>query len=308
MTLVFFGTGSFGLPSLDALMKAGLAPLAVITSPDRPAGRDLKPAPSAIKARALEHSLRVVEFHGAGDEACYEAVRKLSPDILLVISFGHLLKKRYLELPSLAPLNVHASLLPRWRGASPMQSALLAGDAQSGVCVMRMVEALDAGDILASRPLALSPAETIFTLESKLAVLGADALVEALRLLEKGQARWVPQEERKATVCSKIKKDDGRVDWSRDAQALDRQVRAFLRWPGSFTTFGGKRLILKRCAVDAAAGGEPGRVLRADEKGIAVATSRGALILEELQQEARKPLNAADFLRGFPVKPGDIFV
>ncbi len=306
MNVVFFGTSAFGLPALDALKRSSHKILAVVTQPDKPSGRNLEPKPSVVKQWASTgHSIQTWEFSKGMEEAITKELELLKPDVFVVISFGHLLKKRLLDIPKIAPLNVHASLLPRWRGASPMQSVILAGDKESGVGVMRMVEALDAGDVLLEKRLKLEAAETILTLEPKLAALGASALMEALDILEKGNARWVPQDAARATLCVKIKKEDGRMKWTDPAEMLDRKARAFLAWPGSFAFFNEKRLIVKRCRVETGPGGVPGTVLEAGAGGIRVATAKGTLVLEEIQQEGRKAMPAADFLKGFPLKAGD---
>ncbi len=309
MKIVFFGTSAFGLPALDALKNSSHKLLAVVTQPDKPSGRNLEPKTSAVKEWSSKHSIRTLEFSNQTEEACVHEFEGMVPDVFVVISFGRLLKKRLLDIPKIAPLNVHASLLPRWRGASPMQSAILEGDAETGVGVMRMVEALDAGDVLLEKRLQLDARETILTIEPKLAALGASALLEALSLLEKGASHWIPQNKTAVTVCSKIKKDDGRLKWADPAEVLDRRVRAFLSWPGSFTFFNEKRIIVKRCRVDRDRHGQtPGRVLEAGVSGVCVATGQGSLLLEELQLEGRKAMPAGEFLKGFPLKSGDILI
>lgn len=308
MRIVFFGAGAFGLPALDALSKGAHEILAVVTQPDRPSGRKLLPRPSEAKGWARARCLNVLEYPAGPPGACLEGLRRLDPDLFVVISFGRLLKNDALSIPKRAALNVHASLLPRWRGASPMQSAILAGDGQTGVSVMRMVEALDAGDVLLSRNISMRPDETFLTLQAKLASLGAQALLESLALLEEGRERWTPQEPSAVTTCSKIKKEDGRLKWAEPAQTLDRKVRAFLAWPGAFFFAGKKRVLVKKSRVEAPFTGEAGRVLKTGDDGIWVATSHGALVLEQLQLEGRGVLPAADFLRGFWLKPGDFLL
>ncbi len=309
MNIVFFGTSAFGLPALEALKDSPHKILAVVTQPDKPSGRNLEPKPSAVKQWASTgHSIQTWEFSPGMEEACAKELELLKPDVFVVISFGRLLKKRLLDIPKIACLNVHASLLPRWRGASPMQSAILAGDAETGVGVMRMVEALDAGDVLVEKKITMEPQETLLTLEPKLALLGASALLEALSLLEKGDACWIPQNAKRVTVCTKIKKEDGHIAWKDPAETLDRKIRAFIQWPGSFTFFKGKRIIVKRARPETnTASGAPGQVLEAGSAGIRVAAGQGALVLEELQLEGRKPMLSADLLMGFPLNSGDNF-
>ncbi len=304
MTLVFFGTSGFGLPALEALSRSSHRMLAVVTTPERPSGRGREIKPSPIKAWAQAHDVATIEY----SPQAQKEILSLKPDLFVVISFGRLLKKDLLGVPKTACVNVHASLLPRWRGASPMQSAILSGDQETGVSVMRMVEALDAGDVLLSKRLPLTSEETLPSLETKLSALGAEALLESLSLLGSGQALWTPQDAKSVTVCAKIKKEDGRLVWSKSAQELDRQVRAFVAWPGSFAFFGPKRLVIKKVRPEALSDGEPGRVLEAGAGGIAVACQKGRLVIEELQQEGRRSMAAGEFLKGFPLKPGDILI
>ena len=306
MRIVFFGTSSFGLPALEALKNSSHELLAIVTQPDKPSGRNLVPKPSAVKTWAAARGLLTLDFTKDSEADCLRQLSAMNADVFVVISFGRLLKKDILQMPKIAPLNVHASLLPRWRGASPMQSAILAGDAETGVGVMRMVEALDAGDVLLEKRLKLDPRETLLTLEPKLSGLGASALMEALARLEKGTTGWKPQNKDLVTVCAKIKKEDGRLNWTEPAETLDRRVRAFLSWPGSFTFAGDKRIIVKRCRVEPALlGQKPGRVLEASSSGVRVATGKGVLVLEELQLEGRKAMAAGEFLKGFPLKAED---
>ncbi len=306
MRVVFFGTSPFGLPALDALKNSSHTLLSIVTQPDRPSGRNLTARPSAVKEWATAHALPSLELTKENEIECVRQLSSINADVFIVISFGKLLKLNLLEMPKIAPLNVHASLLPRWRGASPMQSAILAGDAETGVGVIRMVEVLDAGDVLLEKRLKVDARETILTLEPKLAELGAFALIEALSLLEKGAPQWKPQAREGVTVCTKIKKENGRLAWVQPAEILDREVRAFLRWPGSFTFLNEKRIIVKRCRVDLGSPGQaPGRVLRADVSGVYVAAGQGTLVLEELQLEGRRAMLAGEFLKGFPLKSGD---
>ena len=244
MRIVFFGTSSFGLPSLEALKNSSHELLAIVTQPDKPSGRNLAPKPSAVKTWAAARALRTLDLTKDSEADCLRQLSALNADVFVVISFGKLLKKDLLQMPKIAPLNVHASLLPRWRGASPMQSAILAGDAETGVGVMRMVEALDAGDVLLEKRLKLDARETILTLEPKLSDLGASALMEALAGLEKGAADWKPQNKDLVTVCAKIKKEDGRLNWTEPCSRAYRRIDASrgvsarvteYRSPGSFS-------------------------------------------------------------------------
>ena len=309
MKLVFFGTSPFGLPCLDSIRQSQHQLLAVVTFPDKPSGRKLELKPSAVKRWALDHSIPAIEMVPYAESECFTKLKMLSADLFVVISFGKILKKEYLGLPKLGPLNVHASLLPKYRGASPMQQAILNGEPETGVSVMRMVEAMDAGDVLLSKKMNLDKNETIVTLEPKLQVLAAAALMESLSLIEAqtGKVSWQPQNSQEASYCAKIKKEDGRLIWTHGASWLDREIRAFLSWPGSFAFFNEKRIVVKKAAVrEGHACSKPGKIAAISPEGILVETSQGLLLLEELQLEGRNSLKAAAFLNGFTLKTGDI--
>lgn len=306
MTIIFFGTGSFGLPSLEAIPRSGHRLSAIVTSPDKPSGRNLQPKPSAVKLWGLEHRVPVIEMGKADDPSCFSQLKALKADLFVAISFGKILKKPFLDLPKLGAVNVHASLLPKYRGASPMQTVILNGEAETGVCVMRMVEALDAGAVCVTKKLRLDDRETILTLEPKLSALAGEALAEALELMDQSRAVWIEQDLKRVTVCSKIRKEDGRIDWNLSARALDRQVRAHLDWPGSYTFYRTKRLVVKKSRpLGATVSLKPGQISGVSDEGIAVATGDGCLLLEVLQLEGRSSLKASEFLKGTPLKAGE---
>lgn len=309
MTLVFFGTSSFGLRALEAIAQSCHQLKAVVSSPDRPRGRNLKVQVSPVKQWAVDRGVQYLVYSEKPFFSTHSALKKLDVDALVVISFGAILNKEMLSLSRLMPLNVHASLLPKYRGASPMQAAILNQDAETGVTVMRMVERLDAGDILLKKKTFLEDRETIESLEKKLSTLAAEAILEVLETLEKGCAVLTPQREAEASYTQKIAKQDGKINWSENANKIDSRVRAYLGWPGTFFFFRGKRIALRKARsvpVDWTAA--PGVVLEASDKhGILVAAGeKSALKLEELQLEGRRPLPWNEFLRGSPLKAGDI--
>ncbi len=307
MTLVFFGAGAFGLPSLDALLASDHRLAAVVTSPEKPSGRHLAPKPSAVKLWAIQNHIRVIEMASSKESECFAQLKEIKPDLFIVIAFGKILRKNYLELPVLGAINVHGSLLPKYRGASPMQSAVLGGDSETGVSVMRMVEELDAGEVCLTKKISLQDKETIVTLEPKLSALASHALMESLGPIEARKADWIAQDPNRATYCAKIKKEDGRLRWDLSAQQLDRQVRAYLAWPGSYTLCKGKRLVVKVSRPEISTSPcKHGQIQRVSPAGIAVATSDGCLVLEELQLEGRKTLRASEFLKGTPLKAGEL--
>ena len=304
MRIVFCGTGEIGAPALKALLASKKhTVVGVITQPDKPAGRDLKPRMSAIKQIALAQNLSVQQPEKLRDAAALEDLRALAPDLMVVAAYGQILPKSVLEIPRLGCLNLHASLLPRHRGASPIHAAILAGDRETGITVMYMDEGLDTGDILLAKPLTIGPDETTGQLHDRLADLAAPCLLEALDLLEQGNAPRVPQDNALATYAAKLKKTDGLLDWCQPAEALATRVRAMSPWPGAYTRLAGQTLKIHSAKSDPASG-PPGEILASDPGVIRVGCGFGSLLLESLQLEGRKRLPAAEFLRGHPIAPG----
>lgn len=307
LRVVFCGTGEIGLPALMALLDSGKYEIpGIITQPDKPAGRDLKPRASAIKQLALERGIPVHQPPKLRDAASLEMLRSLEPDVMLVVAYGQILPKSVLELPRLGCLNLHASLLPRHRGASPIHAAILAGDPKTGMSVMYMDEGLDTGDVLLEESLDIGPQETTGELHDRLAALAAPCLLRALDFVQAGNAPRTPQNAETATYAPKLKKSDGFLDWRKPSSDLARRVRGMSPWPGAFTRIQGH--ILKIHAVsETPSSGAPGEVLQADANGLVVACGEGALLLRSVQLEGRKRLPAAEFLRGFPLAPGAVF-
>ncbi|MBE2204191.1 MAG: methionyl-tRNA formyltransferase [Chthoniobacterales bacterium] len=305
MKIVFCGTGDIGLPSLHALATSECHTVTgVITQPDRPAGRELRPRASAVKLAALARGIPVVQPERIGRD--FSALAEWQPDLMVVAAYGQILPGKVLRLPRLGCLNLHASLLPRHRGASPIQAAILAGDAESGITAMAMDEGLDTGDILLARRIPLSPDETGGSLHDRLANLAPAVLLEALELLETGSAPRIPQDSRLATYAPKLEKKDGRLDWNEPAELLARRVRAMNPWPGASARLDGN--ILKIHLASAVTGtGLPGTVLHTGPEGILVAAGAGSLLLREVQLEGRKRLPGKEFLRGFPLADGTKF-
>lgn len=305
MRLVFCGTGEIGLPSLQALADSPLHEIVgVVTQPDRPAGREMRPRPSAIKIEAAARGIPVVQPERIRKD--FSALVDWAPDLMVVAAYGQILPKAVLDLPRLGCLNIHASLLPRHRGASPIQAAILAGDAESGVTIMWMDEGLDTGDILLARHTPIGHSESAGELHDRLAELAPGALLEALLLLQGGTAVRLPQDSPRATYAPKLGKQDGRLDWREPAARLALRVRAMAPWPGATARMGGAILKIHTTEISGT-GGIPGTVLSAGAEGIVVAAGQGSLVLREVQLEGRKRLPAGDFLRGFPVSTGTKF-
>jgi methionyl-tRNA formyltransferase len=301
MRIVFAGTPEFAAVSLEALLGAGHEVALVLTQPDRPAGRGQKPRASAVKRLAASRGLRLVQPQTLREESVQAALAAARPEAIVVVAYGLLVPRAVLELPPAGCLNVHASLLPRWRGAAPIQRALLAGDALTGVTVMRMDEGLDTGPILLQEAVPIGPEDTAGTLHDRLARLGAGLLVRALATpgLEPR-----PQDERAATYAPRIRKEEARIDWTRSAEEIERAVRAFDPAPGAQTHLDGLALKIWRAAVVPGVREPPGTVCEADEKGILVACGRDALRITELQRAGGRRLPAGAFLAGARIAPG----
>jgi len=304
LRLGFAGTPGFAVPALDALARSAHTIEAVFTKADRPAGRGRTLQASPVKKRALELGIAVhqpASFKTA--DAC-ELLRDLKLDALVVVAYGLILPPAALAAPRLGCFNIHASLLPRWRGAAPIQRALLAGDASTGVSIMRMDASLDTGPLLAARALDIEPLDTAGTLHDRLAVLGSELLCHTLDALAMGRAQEVPQPEAGVTYADKITKAEALIDWQEDAVHILRRVRAFNPSPIAETRLGGVQLRVWQAEIapaPAVAAAPPGTVLSATSEGILVACGRGALRLIRLQLPGRKPLVAHEFLQAQPL-------
>jgi methionyl-tRNA formyltransferase len=304
MRIVFCGTGEIGAPALEALLASEKhTVVGVITQPDKPAGRDLKPRASVIKQIALAQNLVVQQPEKLRSAAALEDLLTLAPDLMVVAAYGQILPKSVLETPRLGCLNLHASLLPRHRGASPIHAAILAGDHETGITVMYMDEGLDTGDILLAQNLAIGPDETAGQLHDRLADLAVPCLFDALDLLEQGNAPRIPQDSALATYAPKLKKTDGLLDWHQPAEALATRIRAMSPWPGATTHLAGQTLKIHTATTDPTSG-TPGEILASTPGVLRVACGSGSLVLESLQLQGRKRLPAAEFLRGHPLPPG----
>ncbi len=305
MRVVFAGTPAFAQAALAALIGAGHEIALVLTQPDRPAGRGLQPRPSEVKVLAQAHGIPLAQPVTLRDDVAIAQLAAVDARVMVVAAYGLILPQRVLDLFPLGCVNIHASLLPRWRGAAPIQRAILAGDARSGVSIMRMEAGLDTGPVYLERPLAIEPRDTAGTLHDKLASLGAQCIVDALVGLTEGRLVAHPQSNEGVTYAHKITKEEAEIDWRRSAVTLDRMVRAFNPFPVAATRLAGQPVRVWQAAPVANAAEPPGRVLRADSDGIVVACGEGALRIEALQRAGGRRLTAAEFLRGVPVTAGD---
>jgi methionyl-tRNA formyltransferase len=286
------------VPALEALLRSSHRVVAVYTQPDRPAGRGQNVAASAVKQCAMRHGVPVEQPATLKDPAAVERLAHRSADLMVVAAYGLLLPQSVLQTPRLGCINIHASLLPRWRGAAPIQRAIAAGDAHSGVTIMQMEAGLDTGPMLLARPTAIGPRETGASLHDRLAALGAQALLDALDEIVLGTARAVVQPADGVTYAAKIRKEEAAIDWSRAAVAIDRQVRAFNPWPIAQTQWDGQQLrVWEAEPIESAATSAPGAVLGTSAAGIDVSTGSGVLRLTRVQAAGRKAMSAADFLK-----------
>ena len=300
MRIVFIGTGEIGVPTLEALLKSEYDVVAVVTQPDKPVGRTQQIEPPPIKkafiGRARSPGAPILQPPRIKDPQVVEEVRALTPDVIVVMAYGQILPSGVLEIPKIACLNLHASLLPRWRGAAPIQAAIGAGDRETGITVMYMNEGLDTGDILLRRATEIRADDTGGSLHDQLAQIAPNALFESLRLLATGTAPRIPQDNALATYAPKLKREQGKIDWLEPAEVIERKIRAFNPWPGALMQIGGQNLkIFSAMIVDL--NGQPGEILERDKKLI-IAAGKHALALNEVQLEGKRRMSAAEFLRG----------
>ena len=294
---VFFGSPDFAVPTLDALIDSPYRPVAVVTQPDRGAGRGRKLRRPPVAERAAEAGIAVLQPARLREPEAVAELAVLAPDLQIVAAYGQLLPPAVLEAPRHGTLNVHASLLPRWRGASPVTAAIVAGDAETGATIMLVDETEDTGPILAQRATAIGARETAGELSERLAHLGASLLLETIPRWLAGELAAQPQDAALATRARRVRKDAGRIDWALSAAQLARNVRAYTPWPGAFTELGGQRVRLAAAAAEAG-GGASGEVVGVDQDAIRVGTGEGVLAVERLQRAGKREMSAAEFARG----------
>jgi methionyl-tRNA formyltransferase len=306
MRIVFFGTPEFAVDSLRALLRERFTVAGVVTQPDKPQGRSRSTlVPPPVKVAALEAGLPVLQPTRPVGDLFLAGLRRLEPDLGVVVAYGHILRREVLDTPPRGMINVHASLLPRFRGAAPIQHAILAGDRETGISIMRMEEGLDSGPVLHRLATPISDGETAGSLTTRLAALGATALVEALSLLSGGSVKSQSHDESRVTYAPKVTREMARVDWRREAAALERQVRAFDPAPGAWTTLDGAPVKLFG-ALPAVGSGEPGTVVAASDR-LVIAAGAGAIAVGEVQPAGRNRLPVADWVRGRGVAAGSRF-
>ena len=297
LRIVFAGTPDFAAQHLAALISSELNIVAVYSQPDRPAGRGKKLKASEVKQLALEHNIPVYQPENFKSEEAKQALCELNADIMIVVAYGLLLPKAVLETPKLGCINVHGSILPRWRGAAPIQRAIWAGDEATGVTIMQMDEGLDTGDMISIATCPIEATDTSASLYAKLAELGPQALLETLSNIAAGTAIAEKQNDELANYAKKLSKDEANIDWQTSAMQIERNVRAFNPWPMCFTQMQGNTVKVHKAEL-AEGTGTAGEVLNVDKSGITVATGEGALKITQLQPQGKKPMSVQDFLNG----------
>lgn len=308
LRIAFFGTPAFAVPTLAALLASRHPVVGVVTQPDRPRGRGHKTVNAPVKDAALAAALPLLQPARLKDDDFLSALADWAPDLGVVAAYGRILTDRLLALPPLGMVNVHASLLPRYRGAAPVHRAVMAGEAETGVTIMRVVQALDAGPMLAARTRPIGVDETSAEVERDLAIIGASLLVPTVDALADGLSREIPQDDRDATYAARIVREDGVIDWSRPATELHNQVRGLHPWPHAFSFLGGRRVIVLRSRpIPQPTALVPGTIIEAAGDSLVVATGAGALAILSIQPEGRRPMPPRDFLAGHPTAARERF-
>jgi len=305
--IVFMGTPGFAVPALKRLCSSGHRVLHVVTQPDRPRGRGKTVVFPPVKDAALDIGCPVIQPQSVRTQEFCDAMIHLDPDLLVVVAYGHVLPQRILAIPKLGALNIHASLLPRYRGPAPIQWAVINREKETGVTLMLMDKGLDTGDMLSSASVPILPDETSGSLHDRLALLGADLLIQTLNYFEVHRKNATPQVHEQASYAPLLKKEDGHLDWQKPADELEALIRGLTPWPGAFCFYNGKRIKIYRAYQKPIVTLEtPGTVLKGFLNELTVATGKDALVIQELQGDSGKRLSVQDFLRGHPILPGAV--
>lgn len=307
MVIVFFGTPQFAVPTLEALLASRHQVPLVVTQPDRPRGRGQKVTDSPVKAAALAHGVPVYQPDRLRDPEVAETLRRHVPDLGVVAAYGKLIPGDLLRLPRLGMINVHASLLPKYRGAAPVHRAVINGEVETGVTIMQVVDALDAGDMLARSVRAIGSDETSDVVEKALAEEGARLLLDVVERMDSGTVQAVPQDASASTYAARLTKAEGQINWTLPASQIHNRVRGLYPWPHAYSYLEGTRLIVLRTRVLDGGNGTPGTIVDVAPDAIVVATGSGRIAIVELQPEGRRPMPARDFLAGRPIQPGLAF-
>ena len=308
MNIIFMGTPEFAKPSLEILSRSNHNVVGVFSQPDKPKGRGRILSPSPVKSFALSQKIPLFQPPDLKDRDVFETIESLSPDIIIVVAFGQLLPKKIIYFPRLQCVNIHASLLPKYRGAAPINWALIRGETETGITTMLMDEKMDTGDILLQEKIFITPEDNVMTLHDKLAILGAEKILDTIEGLESGQITPIKQDHSRASYAPKLKKEDGLINWESSTNDIFNSIRGTFKWPGAHTFFKNHKLkILKMEMPIKMHAGKPASVLDVREKGIEVATQDGSLLITVVQPESKPKMSAYQYTLGHSIKAGDIF-
>lgn len=311
MNIIFFGSAHFALPSIKVLLDSGHVIPCVVTQPDKCKGRGLLAAKTVIKEFAENRGIKVYQPGKINTPEAIDLFEKIKPDLFVVIAYGQILSQRLLNIPLIMPLNVHGSILPFYRGAAPINWAVINGEAETGVSVMKMAAQMDAGPVLMQKKIKINPEDTALTLEEKLSLLAAKALTDTLDLIGKNNYELIPQDESKSTFAPKLSKKDGLIDWNKPALSINNLIRGCFGFPGAWTYYGNKLLKIHKSAVAAPAisqiASKPGEIIKVSKERIIVAAKEGCLLVSELQLEGKRRMKAEEFIAGHKIAPGEIF-
>ncbi|MBQ8189031.1 MAG: methionyl-tRNA formyltransferase [Lachnospiraceae bacterium] len=305
MKVVYMGTPDFAVGPLEAIIKAGHEVTAVVTQPDKPKGRGKEMAMSPVKACAIQYDIPVLTPVKIKAAEAVEELKQYPADIFVVAAFGQILSEEILNMPKFGCINIHASLLPKYRGAAPIQWSIIDGEEETGITIMQMDKGLDTGDILFQKKVAITAEETGESLFDKLAVTGAEFVVEALEHIEKGDVHPIKQEDEKSTYAKMLTKSVGKIDWTQSAMVIERLIRGLNSWPSAYTTYKGKQLKIWSATVEAHEAGEPGTVAKVSKDAVYIRTGEGALALKEIQLEGKKRMTTKEFLLGRSFEEGE---
>lgn len=308
MRIVFCGSPSFAVPSLERLLATDHEIACVVTQPDRPAGRGLSLRAPPVKVTALAHDLVIHQPEKFSTRRFLDMLEALCPDLIVVVAYGKIFRRRSLGIPRLGCVNLHASLLPKYRGIAPINWAIIKGEKETGVTTMFMDEGVDTGDIILARSTPIAADETAGHLLDRLAVLGAGVLAETCDLIAAGKAEGKEQDDSRATYAPRLSKQDGRIRWDQSAGEVHDHIRGVTPWPGAVTELDGRHVKIREAVLSPSEGDAPGKIIGIDStQGLLVACSSGAVWLKTLQAQGRRPVSGADFARGYRIEPGDFF-
>jgi methionyl-tRNA formyltransferase len=310
MNIIFLGSAQFAAPSLKILMSTNHRISCIVTQPDRHKGRGLSIAGTPIKTVALEEGLKLYQPKDINTPEAIEILKNLNPDLLVVIAYGQILSQGILNIPRIFAVNLHASILPKYRGAAPINWAIINGESTTGLTIIKMARQMDAGPIILQKKVGISDGDTSVTLEEKLSDMGAHLLLQSLKTIESGEYNLIPQDEEQVIFAPKLKKEDGLIKWDKPAQDIYNLIRGCIPWPGAFTYYEGKLLKIYKARVSSQvlefASSNPGEILEASKEGIVIFTGKGNIIIEELQIEGKRRMAAGDFIAGYKILPREI--